>query len=91
MEVSWFDRTDMNLGYKCRTGLLTSEPCSLQPTDTDNAHTDNAPILHLMAEITAGRPEKRGTRARCAHNLRARGNSSRAPRLELLAGMRMSA
>ena len=48
------------------------------------AHTDIAPISHLMPEITAGRLEKRGTRARCAHNLRARGSSSCAARGELL-------
>ena len=62
IEVSWFDRTDVGFGYKCRTGLPTSEPCSPWLTDADNAHTDNALQSHLTAEMMAGRPEKRGAK-----------------------------
>ena len=68
IEVSWFDRTDLSLGYICRTGLLTSEPLSLLHTDTHNAHTDDALQSHLTAEMMRGRPEKRGARARRSHD-----------------------
>ena len=68
IEVLWFDRRAVSVGDKCQAGFLTSELPSLLNTDTDNAHTDNATKSHLTAEITAGRPEKRGARARCAQS-----------------------
>ena len=68
IEVLWFDRRVVSVGYKCQAGFLTSELSLLLHTDTDNAHTDNATKSHLTAEITAGRPEKRGARAQCAHS-----------------------
>ena len=91
IEVSWFDRTDVGFGYKCRTGLPTSEPCSPWLTDADNAHTDNALQSHLTAEMMAGRPEKRGARARCAYHTLKHAKASSAARGELLVDMRMSA
>ena len=91
IEVSWFDRTDLSLGYICRTGLLTSEPCSLLHTDTDNARTNNALQPHLTAEMLTGRPEKRGARARRSHDTHEHAEASRAPRGEHLVDMRMSA
>ena len=74
-----------------QTGLLTSEPLSLLHTDTDNARTDNALQSHLTAEMMAGRPEKRGARARCAYHTLKHANASSAARGELLVDMQMSA
>ena len=91
IEVSWFDRTDVGFGYKCRTGLPTSEPCSPWLTDADNAHTDNALKSHLTAEMMAGRPEKRGARARSSHDMQEHVDSSRAARRELLVDILLSA
>ena len=91
IEVLWFDRTDVSLRYKCQTGLLTSEPCSPWLTDTDNAHTDNAIKSHLTAEMMAGRLEKRGACARCAHHTLKHSDASSAARGELLVDIRMFA
>ena len=91
IEVSWFDRTDVGFGYKCRTGLPTSEPCSPWLTDADNAHTDNALQSHLTAEMMRGRPEKRGARARRSHDTQEHANASCAPRGEHLVDMQMVA
>ena len=91
IEVSWFDRTDVSLGYIFLTGLLTSEPLSLLHTDTDNALTDNATKSHLTAEIAARRPEKRGARARYVHDMHTRAGASSTARGELPVDMRMSA
>ena len=88
IEVSWFDRTDVGFGYKCRTGLPTSEPCSPWLTDADNAHTDNALQSHLTAEMMAIRPEKRGARFSGLPGTHKYIEASRAERGELLVDMR---
>ena len=90
MEILWFDRRIVSVGYKCQAGLLTSELSLLLHTDTDNAHTDNATKSHLTAEITAGRPEKRGARARSTYDTLEHVEALCAARGELLVDMRMS-
>ena len=57
----------MSVWGKFRTGLLTSEPCSLPPTDTDNAHFT---IVHtrlprdtLHIRVRAARSSVRAHRA----------------------------
>ena len=91
IEVLWFDRRAVSVGDKCQAGFLTSELPSLLHTDTDNAHTDNATKSHLTAEIAAGRPEKRGARARYVHDMHTRAGASSTARGELPVDMRMPA
>ena len=63
----------VDLGYKCQTGLLTSEPHTLLLTDMHNAHTDN---VLCMAQITSSDPCKVGeawsVRTMCAPHACAR-------------------
>ena len=45
---------DLRVGYKCQTGVRTSEPVALSLTDIIHAHTDDDNMCILIGPVAFG-------------------------------------